>query len=277
MVYADHFWYQASWVPLIRGQVRDSGRGTRIRTANMEVDYPDFTVQDELSSVTLIIEGHKLYVHREVLAAWSPVFKAMFTRDFKEKEMSEIELPDKKMDDFVELLYCMYPPIKSVSDSNVHQLLPLAEEYQILEVKKKCEEFLLTKPGSIELLVTAQAYGLQNLLTKCIQHARYRTFAELQKDPFYQKLEQVNLIRILELRVLDLESSMEQNKKAASERELKLYGFLNDLATGYGYFCSECKSRRVNDTCFNCLKMFREKVKTKFEEAKAYRSSHPCY
>lgn len=81
----------------------------------MEVDYPDFTVQDELSSVTLIIESHKLYVHREVLAAWSPVFKAMFTRDFKEKEMSEIELPDKKLDDFVELLYCMYPPIKSVS------------------------------------------------------------------------------------------------------------------------------------------------------------------
>lgn len=42
------------------------------------------------------------------------------------------------------------------TDANVHQLLPLAEEYQIIEVKKKCEEFLLTKPGSMELLVTAQ-------------------------------------------------------------------------------------------------------------------------
>jgi hypothetical protein len=81
----------------------------------MDTEYPDFTVQDELSSVTFIIDGHKLYVHREVLAAWSPVFKAMFTRDFKEKEMNEIELPGKQMDDFVELLYCMYPPIKSIS------------------------------------------------------------------------------------------------------------------------------------------------------------------
>jgi hypothetical protein len=159
----------------------------------------------------------------------------------------------------------------------VNQLLPLAEEYQIIEVKKKCEEYLLTKPGSIELLVTAQAYGLQNLLSKCIQYARHKAFAELQKDPFYQKLEQENLIRILEFRVLDLETTMDQNRKTASERESKLYGFLNDLATGYGYFCSECKSRRVNDACFNCLKMFRDKVKTKFEEAKAYRNSHPCY
>ena len=32
-----------------------------------------------------------------------------------EKECSEIELPEKKLDDFVELLHCMYPPIKSVT------------------------------------------------------------------------------------------------------------------------------------------------------------------
>lgn len=49
----------------------------------MEIEYPDFTSPDEMSSVTLVIEDHKLFVHREVLAAWSPVFKTMFTRDFK--------------------------------------------------------------------------------------------------------------------------------------------------------------------------------------------------
>ena len=80
-----------------------------------QVEHPDFTVPDEMSSVTLIIEGQKLYVHREVLAAWSPVFKSMFTRNFKEKSATEVELPNKKVDDFVELLHCMYPPIKSIS------------------------------------------------------------------------------------------------------------------------------------------------------------------
>ena len=81
----------------------------------LDMELPDFTSPDEMSSVTLIIEGQKLYVHREVLAAWSPVFKSMFVRDFKEKEASEIELPGKKVDDFVELLHCMYPPIKPIT------------------------------------------------------------------------------------------------------------------------------------------------------------------
>ena len=81
----------------------------------MEADYIDFTVEDEMSSVTLIIEDQRLYVHKEVLAAWSPVFRSMFTRNFKEKEQREIELPDKKVDEFIELLHCMYPPIKPVS------------------------------------------------------------------------------------------------------------------------------------------------------------------
>ena len=89
---------------------------------DQECEHPDFTSPDEMSSVTLVIEDHKLYVHREVLAAWSPVFKSMFVRDFKEKEMKEIQLPDKRVDDFVELLHCIYPPIKPVSGG--YQSLP---------------------------------------------------------------------------------------------------------------------------------------------------------
>ena len=43
-------------------------------------------------------------------------------------------------------------------DGNVNQLLPLVEEYQITAVKKKCEEFLLTKTGSMELLITGMLF-----------------------------------------------------------------------------------------------------------------------
>ena len=81
----------------------------------MEAELIAFTVEDELSSVFLIIEDRRLFTHKEVLAAWSPVFKSMFTRDFKEKSQHEIELPEKKLDEFVELLHCMYPPIKAVT------------------------------------------------------------------------------------------------------------------------------------------------------------------
>ena len=38
--------------------------------ADMEQDYPDFTAEDELCSLTLILDdGCRLYVHKEVM--WS--------------------------------------------------------------------------------------------------------------------------------------------------------------------------------------------------------------
>lgn len=158
------------------------------------------------------------------------------------------------------------------ADSNVYQLLPLAEEYQIIEVKKKCEEYLLTKPGSITLLVTAQAYGLVQLLHKCIEFARTKSFQELQSDPNFHCLEPQNLILILQYRVQDLELSVEQFKKATSERDARIFGCINEMISGYGSFCTDCKSRKVNEGCFNCLKMYREKVKLKCEEARAMRN-----
>ena len=151
-------------------------------------------------------------------------------------------------------------------------MLPLVEEYQISEVKKKCEEFLLTKPGSMELLVTAQAYHLSSLLAKNIEYARNKSFAELQKDPNFSCLEPENLIRILRLRVLDLENMLDLSKRSASERDARLYGVITELASGYGNFCTECKTRKVNEQCYNCLRMFRDKVKTKCEEAKSLRN-----
>ena len=88
--------------------------------------FPDFTQPDEMSSIILVIEGHKLYIYKEILAAWSPVFKSMFIRDFKEKQMSEIELPGKTVDSFTELLHCMYPPIKPITGKECPQLKLLA-------------------------------------------------------------------------------------------------------------------------------------------------------
>ena len=141
-----------------------------------------------------------------------------------------------------------------------------------MEVKKRCEEYLLTKNGSMELLIIAQRYNLGLLLQKCIEFARTKTFSELQKDQHYDSLEPHNLIAILQLRVQDLETNVEQTKKVMSERDVRLYGCISELVSGYGNFCSECKSRKVNENCFQCLKMYKEKVKMKCEEARSMRN-----
>jgi len=127
----------------------------------------------------------------------------------------------------------------------------------------------------MELLITAQTYGLMSVLEKCIEFARKKTLPELQKDAFFKSIHPENVIQILMMRCGDLEDKLEQSRKMVTERDVRLYGCINEFASGYGSFCTECKSRRINDTCFNCLKMFRDKVKTKCDEVRQIRNQMP--
>ena len=61
------------------------------------------------SDVTLVVEDKKLHVHKSVLSLHSPVFGAMFTSDFAEKDAKEIKLPGKKYDAMFHFLLHMYP------------------------------------------------------------------------------------------------------------------------------------------------------------------------
>ena len=80
-----------------------------------ENEQHDFRNPDELSDVTLIVEGQKLYVHRAYLATWSPIFRRMFISDFQEKNASEVTLPEKRVEEVLDLLRCIYPPQKPIT------------------------------------------------------------------------------------------------------------------------------------------------------------------
>jgi len=89
----------------------------------------DFTQQWSFADIAFVVEGKRLWANRAILAMWSPVFEAMFGSDFKEKNLSEIELPGKKFDSMLELLAVTHPPNreitgKSVQESCLSSLLP---------------------------------------------------------------------------------------------------------------------------------------------------------
>lgn len=48
----------------------------------------------EKPDVALIVEGEKLFTHKTVLSKKSPVFSALFTSEFKEKDQFEVNLPN---------------------------------------------------------------------------------------------------------------------------------------------------------------------------------------
>ena len=63
----------------------------------------------EDSDLVLVVENQNLHVHSIILKMASPVFKAMLSGEFKEKNQQEISLPGKKADQFVDFLRQIYP------------------------------------------------------------------------------------------------------------------------------------------------------------------------
>ncbi|XP_052789766.1 uncharacterized protein LOC128224122 [Mya arenaria] len=173
------------------------------------VDVSMFGESNGLADVTLVVEGRRIPVTKAVLAFSSPVFLAMFQSDFKEKEKSEIPLPDKKLPAFVMFLRCLYPNImEKVTAESVYDVIYLANEYQTEHLRIACEQVMVkelfkwedpTSPGCcLEVyrhLAIAETCQLDELRARCIGIAAEAT----QKDresaatvyPISEKMERI--------------------------------------------------------------------------------------
>ena len=149
---------------------------------DLEKDQPDFSQAWDFSDVVLKVEEERFHVHRSMLAMWSPVFSRMFTSEFTEKTAQEVPLPEKKSSEIKEMLLVIYPTSsKRINENNYSFLLDLAREYMMTKLTEKCEEFLMDKFSSpnkyratlcLDLLDTAQSYGLEKLQEACIDKAQ---------------------------------------------------------------------------------------------------------
>ncbi|KAF8368358.1 hypothetical protein PRIPAC_86187 [Pristionchus pacificus] len=82
--------------------VSDTPEGTCLRQAKSanetsvrnENNGRDFSESDELTDISLVVEGQKLHVSKTMLAVNSPVFKAMFFGNFEEANKSEVEIKE---------------------------------------------------------------------------------------------------------------------------------------------------------------------------------------
>ena len=63
----------------------------------------------EFSDVDLIVEGKKIPINKWFLCLASPVFKTMFTTDFKEKNAKEVTLEGKMYSSFTLFLQYLRP------------------------------------------------------------------------------------------------------------------------------------------------------------------------
>lgn len=174
------------------------------RTVHEEEIERDFSLPDASPFWDVVLrteEGERLYVSKSVLGLWSNVFYDLLQMEFEE---NVVPLPGKNKEQIVGLLTAIYPPSpREVDLEGLPVLLPLAEEYDMPVLKRKCEErmvqclkmntldvstaleladgyncgpsvrclceqILCTRPD-LEAALLAQKYNLPNLQAACVE------------------------------------------------------------------------------------------------------------
>ena len=79
----------------------------------------DFSKPWTYADITFVVEEKRIYACKMILSMWSPVFEAMFSDNFKEKNAKEISLPGKQYDDVLEMMKVLHPPNKEICSKYV--------------------------------------------------------------------------------------------------------------------------------------------------------------
>ncbi|KAL7298422.1 hypothetical protein TKK_0008213 [Trichogramma kaykai] len=149
----------------------------------------DWIFLDEgLSDVKLLTaSGKEIPAHKVVLAAASPVFKAMFVRrDTLENKCQSVDVVDVSHVAAVEMLRYIYRgSVETQEFSATAELLAAADKYQLEELRNKCENVLcanLTAENAIEALQIADAYNAKHLKKEAVDFIKRNVNESLDHD-----------------------------------------------------------------------------------------------
>lgn len=153
-----------------------------------------FHEPDSHRTLALVVENRKFWVSREILAAYSPVFKNMLYGNFAEARTDTIPLPGKKAKDILEMLLCLIPTpkVKEIDASNARLMLKFADEYQIEELHKRVEKALILKMKGCEkgdqkllyILRLGSKYKMKELLRECVKRCAMEFDVETLESVF---------------------------------------------------------------------------------------------
>ncbi|PIC47599.1 hypothetical protein B9Z55_006902 [Caenorhabditis nigoni] len=156
-----------------------------------KISYDEMFVASDITDMVLVIEGKKLNVNKTFLSIHSDYFSSLFSSNFKERQMHEIEIKEVSYEDFGLLLSSFYPKQKFPNDLTVEKLLEMASRFQVPSVIEIVEHHLLhiSKIGYEKMMWLADEYMMPTLLEKCIRQMNSLEMAKkLEESPEFEKL-----------------------------------------------------------------------------------------
>lgn len=124
--------------------------GSKVASTSSETAALPFLKDGIYTDTVLVVEGKRFYIHRSLLGYASEFFQRLFanahaaTGEKVSKIKPEVVIKDKSYSDFLELLAFYHPGVvRDLTEKTAIRLLPIAEEYEMLPLKKRCESVLV--------------------------------------------------------------------------------------------------------------------------------------
>jgi len=124
--------------------------------------------QQEFTDFEIVCEDRNLQCHKVVLAARSPVFRAMLLNDMEESTRARVEPKEFNSQTMSMLLKFLYTGTieQELLDKNAEAVFKAADYYEVTGLKQICEKSLMRKVtigNMLEMLVLADMYKAPDL------------------------------------------------------------------------------------------------------------------
>lgn len=138
----------------------------RISESRFSSDMERCFTEDRYKDVTISVKGKEYRAHKNILATRSNVFDKMLSVDMLESKKNHIDITDVDHEPFEEMLYYIYTGKVKNLDESAFELLPVADKYDLKELRRMCEEVLvkkLTTDNAAKILLFADTHRAAEL------------------------------------------------------------------------------------------------------------------
>lgn len=164
----------------------------RVPPCKLAEDFGSLFEEQQFSDAVLCASEKEFNVHKAILAARSPVFKAMFQSGtgMTEAQTGRVEIKDIDPEVLEEMLRFMYTGLAPNLKHMAAKLLVAADMYQLFRLKAMCEKSLtlsLNNKNAADTLILADLHSAEQLKMHAIDYTKQHA-NEVMKSKGWQKL-----------------------------------------------------------------------------------------
>ena len=158
--------------------------------------FGPYFLNEDMSDLKIVCDQREFPVHKILLSAMSPVFKAMFESNYTEATSKTLQIAGTDGETLEKFLYFLYTDEVNPNEEFdcLRQLLHLADGYQVNSLDKIIDAIgnKIRDENAMEVLYTAFLINNEKLMeiarVYILKRAIIQKDLEIQKSPFWDDL-----------------------------------------------------------------------------------------